>query len=185
METRNQGLTPGVLVSLIVAAAENGVIGRGGQLPWRLSGDLMRFKQLTMGHPIVMGRRTWESIGRPLPGRTSIVVTRQTDYATGFEDVAVANDVQSAIELAGDAAGGADEIFIIGGSLIYEAAWPHVERIYLTRVAAEVEGDAYLPEIDWRGWQQTAREPHRADAKNQYDYAFEIYERGSTPTNDK
>ena len=165
------------MISLIVAAAENGVIGRGGKLPWRLSADLIRFKRLTWGHPIVMGRRTWESIGRPLPGRTSIVVTRQADFDAGFDDVVVAQDVPSALERAARAEGGDEEIFIIGGSQIYEAALPHARRIYLTRVAAEVEGDAYLPAIDWSEWNQLACEPHPADAKNQYAYAFETYER--------
>src|SRR5262245_39403640 len=104
-----------MIVSLIAAVAENGVIGRDGGLPWRLSADLKRFKRLTMGHPLIMGRRTWESLGRPLPGRTSIVVTRQTRFDAGFPDVLVVHDMEAALTAAAAAPGGETEAFVIGG----------------------------------------------------------------------
>jgi dihydrofolate reductase len=159
------------VISLIVAASMNNVIGAKGDLPWRLSADLKRFKGLTMGKPIVMGRKTYESIGRPLPGRQNIVITRNSDF------VADACDVVSSIEAAIDAAGDAEEIMIIGGSHIYEAFLPRADRIYLTRVQAEVEGDAYLPEFGNDDWQETAVEEHSADETNDYDVIFSIFER--------
>ncbi len=159
------------MISVIVAAAENGVIGRQGELPWRLSGDLRYFKAVTMGKPIVMGRRTWESIGRPLPGRQNIVVTRQAGFAAEGCDVVASGD--DAIAVAGDAA----EIMIIGGSEIYALFLPAAERLYLTRVHADVDGDAFLPAIDAQAWQLVSDERHAADEKNEYDYSFRLYER--------
>ncbi len=166
-------------VSLIAAVAENGVIGRGGELPWRLSADLRRFKALTMGCPIVMGRRTWESIGRPLPGRTSIVVTRQPRFATPFPEVRVVGDIAAALAAAGASPGGDDEAFVIGGGEIYAAALPHATRLYLTRVLSHVEGDATFPPWDERQWRLLTSENHAADAKNDFAHAFEVYERVS------
>lgn len=157
--------------------AENGVIGRDGALPWRLSADLKRFKRLTMGHPIIMGRRTWESIGRPLPGRTSIVVSRRPNFGTQFPEVFVASDWDAALRLATQAPGGDVEAFAIGGEEIFCAALPQAERLYLTRVLAEVEGDARFPEFDLRQWRLASSEPHSADADNDFAHQFEIYER--------
>ena len=159
------------MISLIVAASTNNVIGFQGDLPWRLSSDLKRFKALTMGKPIVMGRKTYESIGRPLPGRQNIVVTRNPDF------VAEGCDVVSSVDAAIDAAGDAEEIMIIGGSHIYEAFLPRAGRIYLTRVQAEVEGDAYLPEFNSNEWQETGVEKYNADESNDYDVIFSIFER--------
>jgi dihydrofolate reductase len=166
-----------MLVSLIAAVSENGVIGRGGQLPWRLSADLKRFKRLTMSHPIVMGRRTWDSIGRPLPGRTSIVVTRQTRFETPFPEVHVVHDINAALQVAGRAPGGDMEAFIIGGAEIYAAALSHASRLYLTKVLSEVEGDAYFLPMNPREWRLMTAENHAADAKNEFAHTFEVYER--------
>jgi dihydrofolate reductase len=159
------------MISLIVAASTNNVIGAQGELPWRLSDDLKRFKALTMGKPIVMGRKTWESIGRPLPGRQNIVITRQEGYVA--EGCDVVDSPEAAIEAAGDAA----EIMIIGGSHIYDAFLPRADRIYLTRVHAEVEGDAFLPELHAEEWRADSTENHAADDKNDYETEFVVLNR--------
>jgi dihydrofolate reductase len=166
-----------MLLSLIAAVAENGVIGRGGQLPWRLSADLRRFKALTMGHPIIMGRRTWESIARPLPGRTSIVVTRQTRYSTPFPSVQIAHDLDAALQLAAAAPGGDSEAFVIGGGELYAAALLRAGRLHFTRVLSAVDGNAYFPPLDLHQWRLLSAENHAADAKNEYAHTFEVYER--------
>ena len=159
--------------SLIVAVAENMVIGRKGQLPWRLSADLRRFKKLTMGHAIVMGRKTYESIGRPLPGRQMFVVTRQRDYiAAGAQICNSLDEARKAVEESGD-----EEAFIIGGAELYRQAIPFVDRIYVTVVHDEYEGDAYFPEIDWKGWRCVSAEPFYADSRNDCAYSFETHER--------
>lgn len=163
-------------VSLIVAASENGVIGRDGGLPWRLSADLQRFKRLTTGHPLVMGRKTWESLGRALPGRTSIVVTRNANYDPGAPGVLVAGGLAPALDLAAACPGG-DECFVIGGAELYRAALPAADRLHLTRVAAAVAGDTSLPKIEWTAWRLAASEAHPADEKNEFPYRFEVYER--------
>jgi dihydrofolate reductase len=156
------------VISLIVAASMNNVIGAKGDLPWRLSSDLKRFKALTMGKPIVMGRKTYESIGRPLPGRQNIVVTRNPDFVAEGCDVVASID--AAIEVAGDA----EEIMIIGGSHIYEAFLPRADRIYLTRVQAEIEGDAFLPALRQSEWREVSAETHAADDSNDYDAVFSV-----------
>lgn len=158
------------MISLIVAASTNNVIGAKGNLPWRLSADLKRFKALTMGKPIVMGRKTYESIGRPLPGRQNIVVTRNPGFVA--EGCDVVSSMDAAIEVAGDA----EEIMVIGGSHIYEAFLPRADRIYLTRVQAELEGDAYLPAIDNDKWHEVSAELHAADDSNDHDVVFSILE---------
>ena len=163
------------MISLIVAAAENGVIGRQGELPWRLSDDLRRFKSVTMGKPIVMGRKTWESIGRALPGRQNIVITRQRDFT------ADGCDVVSSVEEAMTVAGGAEEIMIIGGSEIYALFLPHAGRLYLTRVHADIEGDARLPDLELDAWHLVSEEPHAADDRNEFDVTFRVYERAAQP----
>jgi dihydrofolate reductase len=160
-------------VSIIVAVAENGVIGRGGALPWHLGDDLRRFKRLTMGHTLIMGRRTWESIGRPLAGRRIVVVTRHSSFrADGVETAA---SIDSAVEFAQQARD--DEAFIVGGAEVYAQALSRATRLYLTRVHANVEGDAYFPDIDWSQWRQATSERRQADAKNDFPYSFEVYER--------
>ncbi len=158
-------------LSIIAAMSENGVIGRAGRLPWHLSADLKRFKQLTMGHTVIMGRKTWESIGRPLPGRRMIVVTRQSDYRA--DDVAVVRSLDDALALA--RAAGDDEAFIIGGAEIYRLALPRVDRLYMTRVHANVDGDAYFPDVDWTQWQQMSSQEHAAADSNEYPFVFETY----------
>jgi len=158
-------------ISLIVAMSRNRVIGRDGGLPWRLSSDLKRFKQLTMGHHLLMGRKTFESIGRVLPGRQTIVITRQTDYRP--DGVEVAAGLEQAIELAR----GDSELFITGGGEIYRIALPLVQRIYLTWVDADVQGDTLFPEWNEAEWQLVLDEPHAADEKNDYPHHFRVYDR--------
>lgn len=162
-------------ISIIVAVAENGVIGRGGQLPWRLSADLQRFKQLTMGHTIIMGRRTWESIGRALPERKMIVVTRQPDYQIEDAGVAKAASLSEAIETA--RAAGDEEAFVIGGAELYREALTTADRLYYTRVLAAVEGDTQFPAINWTKWRLIESTEQPASVKNDYPCIFEVYER--------
>jgi len=159
------------MISIIVAVSTNNVIGTQGELPWRLSDDLKHFKQVTMGKPIIMGRKTWESIGRPLPGRQNIVITRQP----GFQ--AEGCDVVTSIDAGIAAAGDVEEIMVIGGGQIYDVALPAAERLYLTRVHTEIEGDAFFPEIDEGEWRLVSDEQHRSDDKNEYPYSFQAYER--------
>ena len=158
-------------ISLIVALARNRVIGRDNQLPWRLSADLQHFKGLTMGKPIVMGRKTYESIGRPLPGRTNIVVTRDSSFSA--EGCRVVHSIDEALVTAG----GADEVMIMGGENLYSQLLPRADRLYLTEVQAEVSGDAWFPEFDQTQWQELERESHRADEKNEFDYDFVVLTR--------
>jgi dihydrofolate reductase len=162
-------------VSIIAALAENGVIGRDGKLPWHLSADLRRFKQLTMGHTIVMGRRTWESIGRRLPGRKMIVVSRRHDYQVAIEGILLAANLEDALDRA--AAHGKEEVFIIGGAELYKDALPRADRLYVTRVRANVAGDTYFPPVDWSKWRLLESHEHAADDKNDHDFTFSIYER--------
>ena len=158
-------------IALIAAMAENHVIGRNNQLPWRIPADLKHFKVLTMGKPIIMGRKTYESIGRPLPGRDNIVLTGDVTYrAEGCE---VVHSIAQALQVAGTV----EEAMIVGGSDLYRQTIGDADRLYLTLVKAEVEGDAWFPEIDSRQWREIKREAHRADDSNQYDYAFVVLER--------
>lgn len=158
-------------ISLVVAMDENRVIGADNGLPWRLPADLRHFKQVTMGHPIVMGRRTWESIGRPLPGRTNIVVTRRTDVEA--QGAVVVDSLESAKAGAGDCG----ELMIIGGAEIFEQALDGADRIYLTEIHAAFEGDTYFPEISEDEWACVSREDFEKDDKNPYDYSFLVLER--------
>ncbi len=165
-------------VSLIVAVAENGVIGRDDGLPWRLSSDLKRFKQTTMGHPMIMGRKTYESIGRPLPGRTSIIVTRDASYQA--DGCLVANSVEAAIRQAGeiefDKALDA-EVFVIGGRQIYELTLPLADRLYWTTVCANPDGDTFFPAIIWDDWQLQEEEAIDTDEQNQFKTIYRIFDR--------
>jgi len=158
-------------ISLIVAMARNRVIGVNNTLPWHLPADLKHFKALTMSHHIVMGRKTYESIGKPLPGRTSVVVTRNASY------VAPGVIVVSSLEAAIAACGKDDEIFVIGGAELYRQAINIADRIYLTEIDADISGDAHFTEFDSKSWQETARESHAADEKNLYSYHFVVYDR--------
>ncbi len=144
-------------IALVVAVADNGVIGRGGDLPWRLPEDLKYFRAVTMGKPIVMGRRTYESIGRPLPGRPNIVVTRNPDFHADGVDVAATLDDALAIAARRAEAAGVSEITIIGGAEIYRAVLPRADRIYLTEVHEAVEGDTVFPDYDRDEWNETSR----------------------------
>ena len=162
-------------VSLIVAVSSNGVIGRDGDLPWHLPADLKHFKCTTMGHHLIIGRRTWEEVGKPLPGRTIVVVTRSRRFFP--EGVFVVRSVEQALELAAED----DEPIIGGGSQIYRIALARdlVDRIYLTRIHAEVEGDTFFPDFDLDEWELISKEHHEADEKNEYPHSFLVYERKS------
>jgi len=158
-------------VTLILARARNGVIGAKGGLPWHLPEDLAFFKRTTMGHPIVMGRRTWESIGRPLPGRRSVVVTRERGYsAAGAE---VVHSLDEAILLCPDA----DEVFVIGGAQLYAEALPRADRLLLTEIHADFAGDTFLPAPSASDWSEASREPHPATASRTFAFDFVDYRR--------
>jgi dihydrofolate reductase len=154
------------MTSLIVAAAENGAIGKDNQLLWHLPDDLRLFKRLTTGHAIVMGRKTYESIGRPLPNRESVILTRQTGY-----DLPGATVVATLEE----ALAGREDVFVIGGAEIYRLALPVTDRIYLTEVHTRIEGDAFF-EIP-AGWKEVSREHHPADEKHAYSFDFVVLDR--------
>lgn len=159
------------LLSLIVAMDENQLIGRDNDLPWRLPSDLAFFKATTMGKPIIMGRNTWESIGRPLPGRQNIVVTRQADYqAQGCTVVAGLKQAQIA-------AGAVEEVMLIGGAQLYQQALGIAHRLYVTRVHARLEGDAWFPEVDWAQWRKVYSQRVTPDARNAHAHTFEQWER--------
>jgi dihydrofolate reductase len=159
------------VISLVVAVAENGLIGRDGGLPWRIPGDLRHFKAVTMGKPIVMGRKTWESLGRPLPGRRNIVITRNADYRA--EGAAVAHDLNAAIAVAGDA----PEICVIGGAEIYAQALPRAHRLYLTEVHGAPAGDTFFPAFDRGAWREVSREAIKADEKASHDASIVVLEK--------
>ena len=160
-------------IALIAALAENRVIGRENRLPWRLPADLRRFKSVTMGKPVIMGRKTYESIGKPLPGRSNIVVTRDPDYrAQGCQ---VVHSLEQALE----AGAGHAEVMVIGGAELYREALGRAERMYLTLIRAEVDGDTLFPDIEPQQWRELERESHCADEKNQYDYDFVTLQRVS------
>jgi len=159
------------MISIIVAVSINNVIGVDGELPWKISDDLKRFKALTLGKPVVMGRLTWESIGRPLPGRQNIVITRQLDFSAPGCDV-VASPA-AALAVAGDA----PEIMIIGGSQIYDLFLPKAGRLHVTRVQAEIDGDAFFPSISEADWELVDSELHQASDTNECAFDFRIYEK--------
>lgn len=162
-------------LSLIAATGERGVIGENGRIPWRLPADFKYFQERTMGHPVVMGRKTFESIGRILPGRTNIVITRDADYRR--DGVTVVASPEAALAAAAAAEGG-DETFIIGGAEIYKLFLPRADRIYLTKVAGDFEGDAFFPEFGGE-WRLISSEEHKKDEKNSFDFAYLVYERKS------
>ena len=160
-----------MIISIAVAMDKKGVIGLEGELPWHLSADLKRFKAMTMGKPLIMGRKTHESIGRPLPGRKNIVLTRLKEFKT--EGCTVVHSLQEALDVAGDV----DEVITMGGAGIYDQSLARANRIYLTEVHADVSGDVYFPEYDRDEWAEVAREDHSADDKNDFDYSFVVLER--------
>lgn len=159
-------------VSCIVAMAENRVIGVGGRLPWHLPNDLQHFKRTTLGHTVIMGRKTWESVGRPLPGRTNVVITRQDGYRVA-PGVHVVHSLTEALEHAE----GGEEAFVIGGGEVFEMALPRCDRVYMTVVHAVLEGDTVFPEATPGEWQLVAEERHTADERNEYPHTFRVYER--------
>ncbi|MEI2416947.1 dihydrofolate reductase [Orrella sp. JC864] len=161
-------MTPPCL-TLVVAYARNRAIGRDNALPWRLPGDLAHFKRTTTGAPIIMGRKTWESLGRPLPGRRNIVISRNPRYRA--EGAELAPDLAAALRLAGDA----PEVFVIGGAQIYEQALAHADRIVATEIQAEVPGDAFFPDLPAGQWREQSRAPQPAE--NGYAYDFVEYRR--------
>ncbi len=164
-------------LSLICAISDNGVIGRNNKLPWHLSEDLKYFKRTTMGKCIIMGRKTYESIGKPLPGRTNIIVTRNRNY--DVENARVVDSLADAIELAENISfiDGSEEAFVIGGAQLYGEALPVVERMHLTRIHADVEGDAWFPEFDAQEWEEISRLDFSSNESNPYDYSICVYER--------
>lgn len=162
-----------MIISAIVAAAKNRVIGYQNQIPWYLPEDFKYFKKTTMGHHIIMGRKCFESIGRPLPKRTNVIITRDLFYLA--YDCLIVHSIQEALQLARDH--DESEAFIIGGGEIYAQSMEMLDRIYYTEVDLEPDGDVFFPEIDPRDWREVSREFHEKDEKNEVDYSFVVYER--------
>jgi dihydrofolate reductase len=158
-------------IAFVVARDRRGVIGVDGRLPWRLPDDMKHVRELTVGKPLIMGRRTFESIGKPLPNRTNIVLTR--DPAFGCEGCLVARTAEDALRLAGDA----PEVIVFGGGGVFAEFLPRADRIYLTEVDAEVSGDTYFPRLDPAEWREVARQTHAADARHPFAFSFVTLER--------
>lgn len=163
------------MISLIAAMSENRVIGRDGKLPWHMPADLQYFKNLTSGHVVIMGRKTFESFGHPLPERTNVVVTRRRDYKP--EGVQIVHDLDAALELGKTDA----EVFILGGQDIFQQMMPKVDRIYLTVIHTMIDGDTFFPEFDQSNWNLAHEDVHDADEHNRFGYSFRRYERKSQP----
>lgn len=161
-----------MIVSLIVAVGARDEIGKDGVMPWHLPADLRHFRATTLGKPVLMGRKTLAAIGRPLPERRNLVLTRDAGFsAPGCETV---HSLDEALKLAAPA----PELMVIGGGEVYRLAWERADRIYLTRIQADVEGaDTFFPALDSKAWNETSRADHRADARNPYDYSFLVFER--------
>jgi dihydrofolate reductase len=159
-------------VSIVVAVADNGVIGRGNALPWDLPDDLQHFKRTTMGRPIVMGRKTFESIGRPLPGRLNIILTRDLSWTAS--GVSVASSIEQAIDLAEGQAfiDGADSVMVIGGAEVYRQALPFASRAFVTRVHGHIDGDAFFDLDEIASWREVARERIPAGERNSHDFSL-------------
>ena len=160
-------------LSIIVAASENNVIGINNHLPWHLPVDMKYFKDTTMGKPIVMGRKSFEELGRVLPGRPNIMITRQKEYAA--EGLYIVSSLEAGIEKAKTF--GTEEIFVTGGGEIFKMALSIVDRVYLTRVHATVDGDTYFPEFDTTGWKLVKNDRHEKDEKHAYALTFQVWER--------
>lgn len=159
------------MLSIVVALTENNVIGTANSLPWRMSDDLKRVKALTMGHHLIMGRKTYESIGRPLPGRTTVIITRQSDYQA--EGCLVVSSLKDAIEVAKNDT----EAFVFGGGEIFKEALPLTDRLYLTRLHTTIKGDTHFPEINFSEWNVLDQKEFKADEKNQFDCTVMVLER--------
>lgn len=162
---------PASRLSLIVAMAKNRVIGADNRIPWHLPSELKLFKEVTMGHHIIMGRRTWESINRLLPGRTTVIVTRQPDYTV--PGAIVVHSLQDAFA----ASAGDDEVFVIGGAELFRETLPAADRLHLTIVDAAPGGDTYMPDIDWSAWRETTSRSSPADERNPLAFRYAMYER--------
>jgi len=160
------------LISLIWAQDKNGLIGAGGQLPWRLPADMAWFKKNTMGKPVLMGRKTFDSIGRPLPGRTNIVLTSQDIDIT---DCTIVHSLEEAIAVADEM----KELMVMGGAQIYKLALPQADRLYITQIHAILNGDTYFPAFNKSEWWETFRENHEPDEKNMHPYSFRMLERAA------
>jgi dihydrofolate reductase len=160
-------------IAIIVATDNNRLIGKDNDLPWKLSADLKYFKQVTMGKPLIMGRKTHESIGRPLPGRKNIIITR--DQTFNADGCVVVNSIEAALAECSDA----EEVMVMGGASLYEQFLPRADKLYLTKVDAELAGDTWFPEWQLAQWTELEREDHQADEKNEFDYSFIVYERAS------
>jgi dihydrofolate reductase len=158
-------------LSLIAAVSDNGVIGKDNKMPWHLPADLKYFKTTTLGKPIIMGRKTWESLGQILPGRRHIVITRNKNY--NAEGVAVVHSPEAALEQVSDVG----EAIIIGGAHLYEAMLPQCDRLYLTEIKAEFEGDTFFPKWNKKNWKISFTESHQADERNPFAYQFVVYDR--------
>jgi dihydrofolate reductase len=159
------------MVTLVVAVADSGAIGRDNALPWHLPDDLRHFKRVTLGKPVVMGRKTYESIGKPLPGRQNIVVTRDANYRR--EGITVVLDPVEALRVVG----AAPEIMVIGGAELFRACLPRAGRVHLTRVHGDIAGDVHWPPLDGREWRLAGSESHPADERHAYAMTFEVWER--------
>ncbi len=166
-----------MVISLIVAAAENGVIGNAGTLPWRMPSDLRTFRRLTLGKPIIMGRKTFQSIGKPLDGRDNIVVTRDTGFAVAGAIRAASIDVALCLAEPLARARGTDEIMVIGGAEIYRIALPHADRVYLTRIHATPAGDTTFPELSSAVWRETERNLIIPDPRDEFAATLMVHER--------
>jgi dihydrofolate reductase len=163
-------------LALIVAAARNRAIGLHNKMPWHLPEDLKYFKRVTLGKPVIMGRNTFESIGRPLPGRPNIVISRNAGYKA--DGITLVNSLEAALQAAAQLLPpGVDEVMVIGGAQIYAQALPQTTRLYLTEVDAEPQADAFFPAIDRAGWRETARESYAACERNPYAYSFVVLDR--------
>jgi dihydrofolate reductase len=158
------------LISLLVAMDKNRLIGVNNQLPWRLPADLAYFKKVTMGHPIVMGRKTFESIGKPLPGRKNIIITRNPHYQA--ENCEVYNSLSEAVQQYQD-----ENVFVIGGAQIFNESLPFADKLYVTFIDHEFTGDTYFPEINWSEWELESAAPGVTDEKNPYAYQFKVFVR--------
>ena len=164
-----------MLISVVAAMSENRVIGRRGEIPWRLRDEQRSVRELTMGHCLIMGRKTWDSLGRALPGRTSIVVTRNPRFSLALENVFVANDFEAALQIARKQ--GDDEAFVFGGETLYALGLPQADRLYLTTVHVETQGDSFFPAFDASAWRLVDETRHEADERNEYAYTVARYER--------
>ncbi len=162
-----------MLISCIVATSKNGVIGKDNDIPWYLPADLKYFKKITSGHHIVMGRKCYQSIGRPLPNRTNIVLTRDPYFMSS--NILVAHSIEEGLQIAHD--NGESECFIIGGGKIYDQSRSLWDKVYLTEVEVEVDGDVYFDKLDPLDWNQLSEEKHLKDAKNDFDYTFKVFTR--------